>query len=80
MKASLLYFTLAIAQVTSFVLPNNVRTNIVVSASAPLPGDDDWQGEVVSGGTIRGCSVQQVGESITDWIVTIDGYVVLIRF
>eukprot|EP00980_Cylindrotheca_fusiformis_P016755 scaffold5048_cov121-Cylindrotheca_fusiformis.AAC.6 len=36
---------------------------------------EPWQGDVVSneGGVIRGCSIQQVGDSVTDWIITIDG-------
>jgi len=72
MKLSILCLSLAISQVVSFVpLTVQSKNNIVLSAT--LPGDDGWQGEVVSGGAIRGCSVQQVGESVTDWIITIDG-------
>ena len=38
--------------------------------------DSAWQGEIVKGGQIGGCSIQGVGEDpITEWILTIDGYV-----
>eukprot|EP00547_Thalassionema_nitzschioides_P014244 CAMPEP_0194231794 /NCGR_PEP_ID=MMETSP0158-20130606/398_1 /TAXON_ID=33649 /ORGANISM="Thalassionema nitzschioides, Strain L26-B" /LENGTH=234 /DNA_ID=CAMNT_0038964463 /DNA_START=76 /DNA_END=777 /DNA_ORIENTATION=+ len=75
MKLHLLYFTLAICQVSSFVvLPTSIHQYSVVGSSA-LTAADQWQGEVVSneGGTIQGCSIQQVEESNTDWIITIDG-------
>lgn len=37
--------------------------------------DDEWQGDVVpdDGGKISGCTIQQDGESITNWILNIDG-------
>ena len=46
------------------------RENSVVSLS-----NQAWDGEVVSneGGTIRGCSLTPVGDSVTEWTVTIDG-------
>lgn len=34
---------------------------------------EEWTGEVVSGGKLQGCSIQLVGGSVTEWIVTIDG-------
>jgi hypothetical protein len=41
-----------------------------------LASPDGWNGEVASntkGGKISGCTMQQVGTSETDWIMTIDG-------
>jgi hypothetical protein len=35
--------------------------------------DGKWKGEVVPGGTIRGCEMQQVEGTLTEWIITIDG-------
>jgi len=35
--------------------------------------NDEWKGEVVPGGNIRGCSFEQVEGSITEWTMTIDG-------
>ena len=45
-------------------------------ALSPL-SSDIWNGEVVSneGGVIQGCSAEPVGDSSTEWIITIDGYV-----
>lgn len=34
---------------------------------------EEWTGEVVAGGKLQGCSIQLVGGSATEWIVTIDG-------
>jgi len=34
---------------------------------------DGWQGDVVESGKIRGCSVTQAGDSVTEWVTTIDG-------
>jgi hypothetical protein len=79
MKIHLVCFSLAIRQVASFILPSNTyyycasKRNII---SAPRFAEaDPWRGDVVSnaGGTIQGCSVERVGDSVTDWIVTIDG-------
>lgn len=36
-------------------------------------GGDDWNGEVVPSGTIRGCSVTQVEDKVTEWVIQIDG-------
>jgi len=38
-----------------------------------MRGSDEWQGAIVSDGTIRGCSVTPVADSITEWVVQIDG-------
>ena len=38
--------------------------------------DGAWSGEVVSNtedGRIQGCTIQNVGDSVTDWIIQIDG-------
>lgn len=34
---------------------------------------DDWKGEVVKGGRIRGCSLEQVEGKISEWTLSIDG-------
>jgi hypothetical protein len=76
MKFHLVCFSLGICQVASFILPNKSSTTQLPSRqNLALLLADEWQGDVVSnaGGTVQGCSVQQVGDSITDWIITIDG-------
>lgn len=48
----------------------------LATLSLSSSSNDDWSGEVASNtedGTIRGCSIGRVGESLTDWNVTIDG-------
>jgi len=35
--------------------------------------DDDWKGEVVAGGTMRGVNIQQVEDSVTEFIIRVDG-------
>lgn len=35
--------------------------------------DDEWKGEVTTGGTMRGCTVQQVQDSVTEFTIRIDG-------
>lgn len=38
--------------------------------------DDEWKGEVVSNtedGRIRGCTIENVGDSIIEWVIQIDG-------
>lgn len=76
MKTVFICFGILTCQAASFILPagntgSASRTNTV----ATFADADPWQGDVVSnaGGTIRGCTVQQVGDSVTDWIITIDG-------
>jgi hypothetical protein len=39
----------------------------------PIVDDGNWKGDVVPGGTIRGCKIQQVDGILTEWIITIDG-------
>lgn len=80
MKIHLVCFGLAICQVASFILSSNTyhctsKRNII---SAPRFAEaDPWRGDVASNsrGTIQGCSAEQVGDSATDWIITIDGWV-----
>jgi hypothetical protein len=43
-----------------------IRDNVYLRA-------EEWTGDVVAGGKIQGCSIQLVGGSATEWIVTIDG-------
>ena len=77
MKFQLVFSSLIICRVASFVFPNLgirvVNNDYSLRSSSSLT--DEWQGDVVSnqGGKISGCSVQQVGDSVTDWIITIDG-------
>ena len=76
MKIALISFSLVIYQVAAFVLPGSSCLPTARRGDVALSvGDEAWNGEVVSnsGGSIRGCSIQQVGDSITDWIITIDG-------
>ena len=47
--------------------------SLIYASVDDMRGSDDWQGAVVPGGTIRGCSVTPVGDSITEWIIQIDG-------
>jgi hypothetical protein len=46
-----------------------------LASSLSLSSTAGWGGEVVSspGGVIKGCSVEQVGETATEWIIKIDG-------
>jgi hypothetical protein len=47
----------------------------VPSLTSSLSAADGWKGDVASntGGKIGGCTMVQVGDSLTDWIITIDG-------
>lgn len=42
-------------------------------SSTALAAAEEWQGDVVKGGKILGCSLQQVAGSMTEWTITIDG-------
>lgn len=83
MKLSFLVTLLCSARGVAFVTPWATKTSPSLSSSSQKylssaggENNDAWQGEVVSGGQIRGCSIQGVGEEpITEWILTIDGYV-----
>lgn len=72
MKLSLVCLSLAIYNVASFTPSARHLNSFALNLS---DNDGLWQGDIVSnaGGTIRGCSVTQVGDSITDWTLTIDG-------
>ena len=44
--------------------------------SSPEGQGGEWDGRVASndpGGAIRGCSIKQVGDSVTDWEISVDG-------
>ena len=79
MKFHLICFSLTIYRVASLVIPSlgssSSSRTLSTGSFSLAAGDDEWLGDVVSnqGGKIAGCSIQQVGESITDWIITIDG-------
>jgi hypothetical protein len=48
----------------------------VPSLTSSLSSADEWNGDVVSNmeeGKIRGCTMQKVGDSLTEWTLTIDG-------
>ena len=70
MRLQISLLALALCQAAAFApsrSPNNIRKWALAS--------DQWDGEVVAneGGAIRGCSIQQIGDSVTDWSITIDG-------
>ena len=50
-----------------------VKHNTLYASVDDMKQSDDWQGAIVSDGTIRGCSVTPVGDSVTEWVVQIDG-------
>lgn len=54
-------------------LPKRVSQTAIFSSVNDMRGSDEWQGDVVPGGAIRGCSVTQAGDSITEWVIKIDG-------
>jgi hypothetical protein len=54
-------------------LASRVERNGIYASVDDMRGSDEWQGGVVPDGTIRGCSVTPVGDSITDWVIQIDG-------
>ena len=51
----------------------STRTTSLFSSVNDMRASDDWNGDVVPGGQIRGCTVTQAGESITEWKIQIDG-------
>ena len=62
-----------VASFSTAGLPRRVSQNALFSSVNDMRGSDEWQGAVVPGGAIRGCSVTQAGDSITEWRVQIDG-------
>jgi hypothetical protein len=72
MRIQLIIMALAFCPAVSFIPHQRSRT---FQARKLSLSNDDWQGDIVQnqGGKIRGCSIKQAGESLTDWIVTIDG-------
>lgn len=52
---------------------HRVNQNVIYASVDEMRGSDEWEGAVVPGGTIRGCSVAPVADSITEWIIQIDG-------
>jgi hypothetical protein len=46
---------------------------ILHSSVQNIRDDDEWKGEVTTGGTMRGCTVQQVQDSVTEFTIRIDG-------
>ena len=84
MKLPFVVVLLCSARGLAFVTPLATKTSLssqsssrqYLSSGVGSSSDNAWQGEIVSGGQIRGCSIQGVGEEpITEWILTIDGYV-----
>ena len=72
MRLQIAALALVLTQVASFSFVAPSRDLLTRSLGM---SSDDWQGEIVpnAGGAIRGCSVQQVGDSLTQWTLTIDG-------
>ena len=54
-------------------LPTRISQNAMFASVDDMRGSDEWKGAVVPGGAIRGCSVTQAGDSITEWVIQIDG-------
>jgi len=53
-------------------VPSSSSTNLC--SESPAGGDGEWLGEVVAGGSIRGCKITPIGEDpVTEWELTIDG-------
>jgi hypothetical protein len=51
-----------------------VQQNAALYSSVDdMRGSDEWQGAIVPDGTIRGCAVTPVKDSITEWVIQIDG-------
>lgn len=55
------------------MIRRTANQNAIYASVDDIRGSDDWQGAVVPDGTIRGCAVTPVADSITDWIIQIDG-------
>jgi hypothetical protein len=82
------------ARASAFVVSSS-RSCLQHAAAAPLlPANNfgpflplcasgsEWNGEVVSNtadGKIQGCSITAVSDSVTEWIVTIDGCVAVVN-
>ena len=60
---------------TRGLTPKNSRihNSAIKAVVDDIRGSDEWQGDVVPGGKIRGCSVIPVGEEATEWVIRIDG-------
>jgi hypothetical protein len=82
MKYNMKYISVVFT-VVSLLSRNYVSAYMIYQPPRALLGtrinmsDGAWNGQVVSnqGGTIKGCSIQQMDGSTTEWIFTIDGYV-----
>jgi hypothetical protein len=71
----LLVVVVALGYAAAFVSHHqNVR--LFANRAGRAARDGAWNGEVVSNtenGRIQGCTIQNVGDSVTDWIIQIDG-------
>ena len=69
---AIVLFLIVTTSVNSFA-PHGGRHRQIVRIK--LADRGDWIGDVVSNnaGQIKGCKIQQVGESLTEWIIQVDG-------
>lgn len=67
-----IFFLVFCSEVYSFV-PSTGHYH--QSLKVKLADRGDWIGDVVSNnaGQIKGCKIQQVGDSLTEWIIQVDG-------
>jgi hypothetical protein len=69
------------SQANGFVPVSNHPTKLSWGSQAPsltslFSSPGAWKGDVASNngsGKIGGCTMEQVGDSLTEWIITIDG-------
>jgi hypothetical protein len=69
---SLITFLVLCREVCGFLPPAGQRHQCLIVKIADRGG---WIGDVVSNnaGQIKGCKIQQVGDSLTEWIIQVDG-------
>lgn len=71
----LLVVVMAIGYTAAFVSYHQ-HFRLFANRSVKAAQDGAWNGEVVSNtkdGRIQGCTIQNVGDSVIDWIIQIDG-------
>jgi len=62
-------FSIGILQTTR----PRVNHGVIYASVDDMRASDEWNGAVVPDGTIRGCCVTPVADSITEWVIQIDG-------
>lgn len=72
----LLVVVVALGYAAAFVVSRHENFRLFANREGRAAQDGAWNGEVVSNtkdGKIQGCTIKNVGDSVTDWIVQIDG-------